>query len=77
MFPKVIFNGIADKNIERHTERTIVSYPKPKKWVIVHTPDLMMIITLSIYILSIITRGVGKLKTHSPAYCIMDCIMDN
>ena len=30
-----------------------------------------------IYILSIITRGVGKLKTHSPTYCMIDCIMDN
>ena len=42
------------------------------KWVIVHTSDLMMIIRQSIYILSIITRGVGKLKTYSPTYCIMD-----
>ena len=39
----------------------------PKQWVIVHTSDLMMI-----YILSIITREMGKLKTHSPTYCIMD-----
>ena len=22
-------------------------------------------------------KGVGKLKTHSPTYCIMDCIMDH
>ena len=36
-----------------------------------------MIIRQSIYILSIITRGVGNLKTHSPTYCIMDYIMNN
>ena len=30
----------------------------------------MMIIRQSIYILSIITREMGKLKTQSPAYCI-------
>ena len=51
------------KNIERHTAHTIVSWPNPKQWVIVHTFDLMMIIRQSIYIISIITRGVGKLKT--------------
>ena len=66
-----------DKNIERHTAHTIVSWPNPKQWVIVHTSDLMMIIRQSIYILSIITRGVGKLKAPSPTYCIMNCIMDN
>ena len=32
----------------------------------------MMIIRQSIYIHSIITRGMNKLKTHSPTYCIMD-----
>ena len=61
-----------NKTIERHTAHTIVSWPNPKQWVIVHTSDLMMIIRQSIYILSIITRGMGKLKTHSPTYCIMD-----
>ena len=65
------------KNIERHTAHTIVSWPNRKQWAIVHTSDLMMIIRQSIYILSIITRGVGKLKTHSPTYCITDGIMDN
>ena len=43
------------KYIERHTADTIVSWPNPKQWVIVHTSDLMMI-RQSIYILSIITR---------------------
>ena len=56
----------------RHTAHTIVSWPNPKQWVIVHTSDLMMIIRQSIYILSIITREMGKLKTHSLTYCIMD-----
>ena len=41
-----------DKNIERHTADTIVSWPNPKKWVIVHTSDLIMIIRQSIYIFS-------------------------
>ena len=59
------------KNIERHTADTIVSWPNPKQWVIVHTSDLMMIIRY-IYILSIITTEMGKLKTYSPTYCIMD-----
>ena len=71
----------ANKNIERHAAHTIVSWSNPKQWVIVHTSDLVMIIRhkwdISIYILSIITRGVGKQKTHSPTCCIIDCIMDN
>ena len=60
------------KNIERHTADIIVSWLNPKQWVIVHTSDLMMITRQSIYILSIITREMGKLKTYSPTYCIMD-----
>ena len=60
------------KNIERHTAHTIVSWPNPKQWVIVHTSNLMVIIRQSIYIFSIITRKMGKLNTHSPTYCIMD-----
>ena len=61
------------KNIERHTTHNIVSWPNPKQlWVIVHSSDLMMIIRQSIYILSIITREMGKLKTHSPTYYIID-----
>ena len=39
---------------------------------IVHTSDLMMIIRQNMYILSIITKEMGKLKTYSPTYCIMD-----
>ena len=58
------------KNIERHTADTIVSWPNPKQWVIVHTSNLMIIIRQSIYILSIITREMGKLKAYSPIYCI-------
>ena len=60
------------KNIERHTADTIVSWPNPKQWVIVYTSDLMMIIRQSIYVLSIITREMDKLKTYNPTYCIMD-----
>ena len=55
------------KNIERHTAHTIVSWPNPKQWVMAHTYDLMMIIRPSIYILSCITREMGKLK-HNPTY---------
>ena len=62
----------AYKNIERHTADTIFSWPNPKQWVKVHTSDLIMIIRQSIYIISIITREMGKLKTNSPTYCIMD-----
>ena len=61
-----------NKNIERHTADTIVSWPNPKQWVIVQTSDLMMIIRQSMYIISIITREMGKLKTYSPTYCKMD-----
>ena len=66
------FQDTVSKNIERHTAHTIVSWPNPKQWVIVHTSDLMMIIRQSMSILSIITKEMGKLKTHSPTYCIMD-----
>ena len=61
-----------DKTIERHTVDTIVSWPNPKQWVIVHTSDLMMIKRQSTYIISIIARKMDKLKTNSPTYCIMD-----
>ena len=60
------------KKIERHTADTIVSWPNPKQWVIFHTSDSMKIIRQSIYIISIITRLMGKLKTYSPTYCILD-----
>ena len=60
------------KNIERHTAHTIVSWPNPTQWVVVHTSDLMMIIGQSMYIISIITKEMGELKTHSPTHCIMD-----
>ena len=68
----VLYATSHHKNIEKHTVHTIVSWPDPKQWVIVHTSDLMMIIRQSIYILSIITKEMGKLKTHSLTYCIMD-----
>ena len=60
------------KNIERHAAHIIVSRPNPQQWVIVHTSDLMMIIRQSNYLLPIITKKMGKLKTHSPTYCIMN-----
>ena len=33
-----------DKNIERQTAHTIVSWPNPKQWIIVHTSHLMMVL---------------------------------
>ena len=60
------------KNTERHTVHTIVSWPNPKQWVTVHISDSMMIIRQSIYILSIITREMGQLKTHSPTCFVMN-----
>ena len=32
------------KNIVSHTAHTIVSWPNPKQWLMIHTSDLMMII---------------------------------
>ena len=49
-----VVQDIFFKNIERHTAHTIVSWPNPKQWVLVHTSDLMMKIRQRIYILSII-----------------------
>ena len=71
----LISNCIPYKNIERYTADTIVSWPNPKQWGIVHTSDLMLIIRqiyIYIYMLSMITREMGKLKTYNPTYCIMD-----
>ena len=47
---------IIHKNIKKDTAHTIVSWPNPKQWEIVHTSNLIMIIRQSIYIISIITR---------------------
>ena len=41
---------MVDKNIERHAEHTIVSWPFPKQWVIVDTSDFVIIIRKSIQI---------------------------
>ena len=46
------------KNTKRHTAHTIVSWPNPKQWVIVHTPDLMMIIS-KVYIFFQSLQGNG------------------
>ena len=54
------------KNTERHTAHTIVSWPNLKQWVIIP------ILSTPHKIISIVTREMGKLKTHSPTYCIMD-----
>ena len=36
-----------DKNIVRHTAHTIVSWPNPKQWLMIHTSGLMMMIRSS------------------------------
>ena len=53
------------KNTERHTAHTIVSWPNPKQWVIVHTSDLMMIIRQSIYSLNH-HKGDGQTENTQP-----------
>ena len=60
------FNKTLCRTIKRHTAHTIVSWPNPKQWVILHTSDLMMIIRQIIYIISIITKEMAKLRTHIP-----------
>ena len=57
-----------DENIDTHTAHTIVSWPIPKQWVLVQTSDLMMVIRQSIYILSIIAKEMGKLKTQEAGF---------
>ena len=59
------------KNIKRHTAHTIVTWHNPKQWIIVHTLFDDDNKTKQ-YILSTITRELGKLKTCSPIYWIMD-----
>ena len=54
---------VCQKNISRYKAHTIVSWPNPEWWLIIHTSDLIVII--STHILTIITREMGKLKTHS------------
>ena len=63
-------NNVCHKNIERHTAHIIVSWPNTKQWVIVHTSDLMMIIRQSMYILSIITKEMGKLIKHTAPHIV-------
>ena len=47
--PRILIHKLhCYKNIERHTAHTIVSWPNPKQWIIVHTSDLMMIIRQSV-----------------------------
>ena len=67
-----LYYYLLHKTTERHTAHTIVSWPNPKEWVIVHTSDSMMIIRQSICILSIITREMGQQKTHSLTCFVMD-----
>ena len=45
------------KNIKRHTAHTIVSWPNPNQWIIVHTSDLMMFIIRQSNIFSQPSRG--------------------
>ena len=54
-------------NIAKHTTHTIISWPNSKQWLTIHISGLMMI-TWSSNILTIIKRGIGKMKTHSTIY---------
>ena len=58
-----------NKNIERHTAHTIVSWPYPKQWKIVHTSNLIMIIRQSVYFLSH-HKGNGYTEPPPPPYNI-------
>ena len=55
IYTETVYHGhyslrlVIGKNIERHTAYTIVSWPNPKQWIIVHTSDLMMITRQSVY----------------------------
>ena len=42
--PGWLWSDISHKNIVRHTAHTIVSWPNPKQWLMIHTSGLMMII---------------------------------
>ena len=59
-----------NKNIERHSVHTIVSWPDHKQWHMGHTSGLMMVINTRI--LTTIIRKMGKLNTHSPLYRTKD-----
>ena len=55
-----------------HTEHTTVLSPNPEPWLMIYDSGVMMIIRWNINILTIITREMGKLKTHGPIYCMKD-----
>ena len=59
---------IYDKTILRHTAHTIKSWPIPKQWQMIHSFNLMRMIRLSTFTLTIITREMDKLKTHNSIY---------
>ena len=69
LIPCLVVSFIFNKNITRHTTRTIVSWPNPTQRLIIHTCVLMITIRYSIYIFTIITREMGQLKANSPIYC--------
>ena len=58
------------KNKARHAVHTIVSWSNPKQWLMVHTSDSMITIPLITHTVTIFTREIGKLKTHSPILSI-------
>ena len=57
------------KNIERQTAHTIVSWPNPKQWVIVHTSDLMVIVRQSIFSQS--SQGKWVNWKHTAPYIVL------
>ena len=57
-----------NKNIERHTAQTIVSWPNPKQWIIVHTSDLMMIYCLMLDYSECMHRPIQTYQLQTGAY---------
>ena len=65
-----VFCVFIDKNIARHTAYISASWPNHKQWLITHISDLIVMTRWGMNILTTINRETGKLKTHSPMYCI-------
>ena len=63
------------KNIERHAAYTIVSWPNPKQWVIVHTSDLIMITRQSMYIFPC-SKMAGKKQLWGSQNILVICFLN-
>ena len=61
-------NHCCNLKLSWHATLTIASWTNHKQWLMIHISDLTMVIRWSTHILTIITRELSKLKTHSPIY---------